>query len=111
MTDKIKQALISNKIDVVSLIEQLCSISAVKSPLFDAEKIRSIDDFWKVTEAFLRVFDYELLWCVIEISECGEAQQIFKESFSKVDLSTVDLVLYSELEQREGSLKAACVEN
>ena len=45
MTDKIKQALISNKIDVVSLIEQLCSISAVKSPLFDAEKIRSIDDF------------------------------------------------------------------
>ena len=54
MTNSIKQALISNNVDVVSLIEQVCVISTVKNkkvPLFDEdvfEKIKSIDDFWKV---------------------------------------------------------------
>ena len=39
MIDRIKLTLISNKVDVVSLIKQPCSTSAVKSkevPLFDA---------------------------------------------------------------------------
>ena len=114
MTDRIKQALISNNVDAVSLIEQLCSTSAVKSikvPLFDAgvfEKIKCIDDFWKVIEAFLRVFDYELLWYVVEISKCAEAQQIFEEFSSKVNPSAtddVDLMLHCEVEHQEGLLK------
>jgi len=31
MTNRIKEALISNKVDIVSLIEQLCAISDVKN--------------------------------------------------------------------------------
>ena len=116
MTDRIKRVLISNNVDAVSLNKHLCSISAVKNkklkvPLFDTgvfEKIKSIDDFWKVIEVFLRVFDYELLWLVVEVSKCGEAQQIFKEFSSNFDPSTIidmDLELYCEMDHREGSLK------
>ena len=53
MTDKIKEALINENIDVVSLIEQLCAISVVSDknvPLFDKdvfERIQSINDFWR----------------------------------------------------------------
>ena len=114
MTKRIKQALINNNVDVVSLIEQLCTISTVKNkevPLFDEdvfEKIKSIDDFWKILKNFLRIFDYELLWCVVEISECGEAQQILDEFLSRIDPSAiidVDLVPYCKVEHWEGSLE------
>ena len=56
----------------------------------------------------MRDFDYKQLWCVVEISECGEAQQILEEFSSELNLlaiKDVDLVPYCELEQREGSLK------
>ena len=114
MTNKIKRALINNNVDVVSLIEQLCTISAVKNkevPLFDPdvfEKIKSIDDFWKILKNFLRIFDYELLLYVVEISECKDAQQIFEEFLSKIDPSAItdmDLVPYCKVEHPEGSLK------
>ena len=114
MTNRIKRTLINNNVDVVLLIEQLCAISAVKSkkvPLFDEdvfEKIKSIDDFWKMLRSFLTIFSYELLLYVVKISECKEAQQILKEYLSKVDLSAledVDLVLYCNKECQEGSLK------
>ena len=114
MTNRIKQALINNNVDIVSLIEQLCTISAVKNkevPLFDPdvfEKIKSIDDFWKILKNFLRIFDYELLLYVVEISECKDAQQIFEEFLSKIDPSAItdmDLVPYCKVEHPEGSLK------
>ena len=53
MTNRIKQALIRNNIDVASLIEQLCAISAVKNrnvPLFDEDvfkEITSINGLWR----------------------------------------------------------------
>ena len=114
MTGRIKQALISNNVDVASLIEQLCIISAVKNkkvPLFDEdvfERIKSIGDFWKKLRAFWSIFDYELLQCIVEISECKEAQDILAEFLSRIDPSAiedVDLVLHCKVEDQEGSLK------
>ena len=79
MTIRIKQALISNNVDIVPLIEQLYAISAVRNknvPLFDEdvfERIKSIDEFWRKLRNFWNIFDYELLEYVVEVSECGEA--------------------------------------
>ena len=114
MTNKIKQALISNNVDVVSLIEQLCAISAVRNkrvPIFDEDifkEIQSIDALWRKLRSFWIIFDYELLEYVIKISDCGEAQRIFKEFLSRIDpaaIEDVDLVLYCGEENQEGSLK------
>jgi len=115
MTNRIKEALISNKVDVVSLIQQLCAISAVRNkknvPLFDKdvfEKVKSVDDFWKWLNGFWNIFDYELLWYVIELSGCRKAQEILKEFLSRIDPSAiedVDLVLDCKSEEWEGSLK------
>ena len=114
MTVRIKQALISNKVDVDELIVQLCAISAVKNkkvPLFDEdvfERIKSIDEFWRKLRMFWNIFDYEFLECVIKVSECGEAQKIFKDFLSRIDPSAiedVDLVLHCKDVHQEGSLK------
>ena len=113
MTSRIKQALSNNDVDVVLLIERLCAISTVRNkkvPLFDEdvfENIKSIDDFWKKLKNFWCIFDYELLWCIVEVAECKEAQQILEEFLSKIDPSAiedVDLVLYCREEHQEGSL-------
>ena len=114
MTNRIKQALINNNINVDSLIEQPCAISAVKNqkvPLFDEdvfEKIKSIDEFWKKLKNFWNIFDYELLQFVVEISDCREAKDIFKNFLSRIDPSAIedeDLVLHCQVQNREGSLK------
>ena len=114
MTRRIKQALIDNNVDVVLLIEQLCAISVVKSkkvPLFDEdmfERIKSIDELWKRLRIFWNIFDYELLYYIVEISECEEAKEIFEEFLSRIDPSVIkdaDLMLDCRIEDREGLLK------
>ena len=114
MTDKIKEALIRNSVDVVSLIEQLCAISAVSNknvPLFDKdvfEKIKSINEFWRELRMSWNIFDYDLLRFIIMVSKCKEAQTIFDKFLSSIDPSAiedVDLVLHCRVEHREGLLK------
>ena len=114
MTNKFKQALIDNNIDVVSLIEQLCTISAVKNknvPLFDHDvflKIRSVEEFWRSLRTFWNIYDYDILWFIVKIAKCRVAQQILEEFLSKIDPSTikdVDLVLHCKVDQTEGSLR------
>ena len=114
MTKRIKQALINSNVDVVSLIEQLCAISAVKNkkvPLFDEdvfEKIQTINELWRKLRNFWNIFDYELLQYVVEISDCKEAQEIFEEFLLRIDPSViedVDLVLQCREEHQEGLLK------
>ena len=114
MTDRIKQALIKNNVDVASLIEQLCAISAVKNknvPLFDEdvfEKIKSIGDLWRKLKNFWNIFDYEFLLYVVKISNCREAQEIFENFLSRIDPTAIedaDLVLHCKGEHQEGSLK------
>ena len=113
MTNEIKQALISNKIDVESLIEQLCTISAVRNtnvPLLDENvftKIKSIDEFWKKLRNFWTVYDYDLLRFIIKITKCGEAQAILEGFLSRIDPAAIedaDLVLHCRVDHREGSL-------
>ena len=114
MTNRIKQALIRNNVDVALLIEKLRAISAVKNrnvPLFEEdvfEKIKSIDDFWRKFGIFWIIFDYEFLLYVVKISDCREAQEIFEEFLARIDPSAIedeDLVLYCKEEHQEGSLK------
>ena len=114
MTNRIKEALINNNVNVDLLIEQLCTISTVKNkdvPLFDDDVFdnkKSIDDFWKILRSFWSIFDYELLQCIVELSKCGEAQRIFKKFLSRFDPSAirdVDLVLHCKVERPDGLLK------
>ena len=112
MTNRIKETLISNNVNVVSLVEQLCTISAVSSkkvPLFDEdifEKVTSVDEFWRRLRMFWNIFDYDLLRYVIKISECREAQEIFEEFLSRIDpIEDVDLVLHCRVEHWQGLLK------
>ena len=114
MTNRIKQALINNNVDVASLIEQLCAISAVRNkkvPLFDEDvfdRIKSVDEFWRRLRFFWNIFDYELLQYIIEISDCAEAQEIIQDFLSRIDPSAIedaDLVLHCREEKHEGLLK------
>ena len=114
ITNKIKEALITSDVNVVSLVEQLCTVSAVgnqKIPLFDEdafEKLESMDEFWNRLKMFWSIFDYDLLQFVIKITECEKAQTILEEFFSRYDPSVVedvDLVLHCRVEFWEKSLK------
>lgn len=114
MSIEIKEALIKSRVDVVLLIEQLCAISAVRNkdvPLFDKdvfEKIRSIDDFWKVLRGFWTIFNYDLLIYIVKISQCSKAQDILNEFLSRIDPSSiedVDMMLHCKVEHWEGSPK------
>ena len=114
MTNKIEEALVKAKINVAKLIKQLSAITVAKNkqvPLFGEdvfEKIQSIDDLWKKLKDFWHIFDYEVLECVIEFSDCREAQDIFEYFISRIDPSAikgVDLVLHCKEEHWEGSLK------
>ena len=114
MTNRIKETLISNNVNVVSLMEQLCTISAVSSkkvPLFDEdifEKVTSVNEFWRKLRMFWNIFDYDLLKYVIKISDCREAQEIFEKFLSRIDpagIEGVDLVLHCKIEDWKGLLK------
>ena len=93
MTDKIKNALIKNNIDVGSLIEQLSAMSTVrdkKVPLFDEnvfEKIKTIEDLWRKLRNYWSIRDYDILIFVLKIVECEEADDIYKEFLSRIDSS------------------------
>ena len=113
MTIEVKNVLIKSKVNVTDLIMALCSTTVVKDkkvPLFNEDvfdKVKSIDDLWKKLNGLWTIFDYELLDYIIELSNCKEAQDIFKNFFSQVDLSAlknVDLMPYYKEEQSEGSL-------
>ena len=112
MADQIKNALIKNKVNLVVLIQKLCAISVTKNknvPLFDKnlfEEVKSIDDFWNKLRGFWTIFDYELLECIVEVSDCEEARQIFTDFVSRIDPSAIEdanLVLHCKVEHWEGS--------
>lgn len=71
------------------------------------DKVKSIDDLWKWLNGCWTIFDYELLDYIVKLSNCKEAQDIFDNFFSQVDLSAlknVDLLTYYKEDQSEGSL-------
>ena len=114
MTTKVEDALIKAKVDVAKLINQLSAINVVKNkqvPLFDNdlfERVHSIADLWKILRGFWHIFDYEVLECIIKLSECREAQDIFTDFISRINPSAIvdaDLMLHCKEEHWEGSLK------
>ena len=114
MTNRFKQALINNNIDVDSLIEQLRTMSAVRDknvPLLDEDvfiKITSVEEFWKKLSSFWSVYDYDLLQFIIKITKCEDARNILKDFLSRVDpamIEDVDLVLYCTVYDRKGPPK------
>lgn len=111
MTNKLKQALIDNKVDVDSLIEQLRTISGVNTrnvPLLDEDvfaRIRTVDDFWKRLSTYWNVYDYDLLRFIVKITKCREARNILEEFLSRIDpaiIEDVDLVLHCRVDKNEG---------
>ena len=110
MTNQIKNALCAAKTDVVSLIEQLQSITAVsrrKIPIFDDnvfEKISTIDDLWKKLSRFWNIYDYDVLIIVVRLAKCPETKTLFDNFIAKIDTSAIegeDLVLHCKIYQDE----------
>ena len=110
MTERIKEVLRNNNVSVISLLEQLCTISAIKIkkvPLFDEdvfEKIETIDELWRKLRKYWDIFDYDILIFVVELTECTEAQEIFNSFLARIDPSAfedMDLVLHCKVYQEE----------
>ena len=93
LTNKIKITLIKNNTDVVSLIEQLSAISAVKDknvPLFDEnvfEKVKTVEDLWRMLKNYWSIYDYDILIFILKIVECKEADDIYSKFWSRIDPS------------------------
>ena len=115
-TDKIKQALNNSPkpIDVISVVQQLRATSAVKDrnvPLYDDEvfeNVTTIEKLWQKLSKFWSIFDYDLLVFLLKIINRMEANEIFKEFLSRIDISRmekIDLVLHFKVFKREGSMK------
>ena len=68
-------------------------------PLFDEDvftKIKSVEEFWKTFSTFWSIYDYDILWFIIKITNCEEAQKVLKEFLSKINptvMEDADLVL------------------
>jgi len=108
---RIKQALCQSNVNVHSLIEKLCTISAVKHkkvPLFDEDvfqKVTTVEELWRRMRSFWSILDYDILIYVLDITDCKEANEIFKKFMSTIDsasLKDVDLVLSCKEYEGEG---------
>ena len=110
VTDQIKQALSQSDVRVVSLVEQLSTMSAVKYkkvPLFDEnifEKLNTIEELWKILRNYWCIVDYDILRYVVHIAKCQEAKTIFDNFLSRIDSASLDgfdLVLACEKYEEE----------
>ena len=111
MTHKIKNALIKNNTDVGSLIEQLSTMSTVKGkkvPLFEEnifEKVKTVEDLWKILRNHWSICDYDILNYVLEIVHCDEANDIHEEFLSRIDpgvLKDAELIISCREYKGEG---------
>ena len=109
--EKIKQVLSRKGIKAHSLIEQLCTISAVKDqqvPLFDKdifERVSTIEELWKILRNHWSIYNYEILIRIVEMAECKEATDIFNSFLSTIDHASLkdnELVLQCKPYEGEG---------
>ena len=114
LTNRIKIALIKNNTDVGSLIEQLSTMSAVKDkkvPLFDEnvfEKVKTVEDLWRKLRNYWSILDYDILLYVLQLVECKEANDIYKEFWLRIDPSVLQdttFILSCKEYEGEGLLK------
>ena len=111
MTNKIKEELCKrvSDSDVVSLIEQLRAVSAVKDkkvPLFAEDtfkRISNVRSLWQILSAFWSIYDYDILKLVLSIINCEKADRIFDRFLLHIDaavIDDVDLVIHYKLYER-----------
>ena len=112
MTNKIKEELSKYVSDsnVVSLIEQLCAISAVKDrkvPLFGEDifkRVFNVRSLWQILSGFWSIYDYDILNLVLNIVNCKKADRIFDHFLLQIDpavIDDVDLVIHCKVYERE----------
>ena len=111
VTNKIKVELSKSVSDgdVVSLIEQLRSISAVKDkkvPLFGEDifkRVSNVRSLWQILSEFWSVYDYDILKLVLNIINCDKADRIFDNFLLQLDpavIDDVDLVIHYKVYER-----------
>ena len=111
MTNKIKEELskyVSDS-DVISLIEQLRAISAVKDkkvPLFGEDtfkRVSNVRSLWQILSEFWSIYDYDILKLVLNIINCEKAGRIFDRFLLQIDaavINDVDLVIHYKVYER-----------
>ena len=111
-TNKIKQVLCSNSVDVISVVEQLQRCSGVKDkniPLFDEDDFKNvnmIENLWQKLDRFWSIFDYDVLRILLEFVKCKRADEIFEEFLSTTDISAIeDLVLHYKVFEGQELIK------
>ena len=113
-TKKIKQVLCNSPIDVISVVEQLQTTSAVKDkniPLLDEdvfESVTTVEKLWQRLSRFWSIFDYDVLKFLLRIVECEKAKEIFEDFLSKINISAIEdmgLVLRYEVFESQGLIK------
>ena len=111
MTNKIKEELskyVSDS-DVISLIEQLRAISAVKDkkvPLFGEDtfkRVSNVRSLWQILSEFWSIYDYDILKLVLNIINCEKAGKIYDRFLLQIDaavIDDVDLVIHYKVYER-----------
>ena len=111
MTNKIKEELSKYVSDsaVISLIEQLRAISAVKDkkvPLFGEDtfkRVSNVRSLWQILSEFWSIYDYDILKLVLNIINCEKAGKIFDRFLLQIDaavIDDVDLVIHYKVYER-----------
>ena len=111
MTNKIKGELCKSvsDSDVVSLIEQLRAISAVKDkkvPLFGEDtfkRVSNVRSLWQILSEFWSIYDYDILKLVLNIINCEKADRIFDHFLFQIDpavIDDIDLAIHYKVYER-----------
>ena len=111
---KIKEILCKLKVDVVSLIEQLRTFSAVRDqhvPLLDEDvftKVTTMEQLWQKLSNYWTMYNYDILKILLELVKCDKASEVFEKFLARIDPDTIedmDLVLRHEVFRRKESMK------
>ena len=113
-TSQIKQVLTNSPIDIISVVKQLQTMTAVRDkniPLFDEdvfEIVTTVEKLWQKLNRFWSIINYEILIKLLKIVQCKKADEIFQGFLSRIDISAledVDLVLRYEVFETHGLIK------
>ena len=113
-TSQIKQALTNTPIDIISVVEQLQTMTAVRNkniPLFDEdvfENVTTFEKLWQKLNRFWSITNYEILRKLLKIVQCKKADEIFQGFLSRINISAledVDLVFHCEVSEPQGLIK------
>ena len=84
--------LCSSPVDVVSVVEQLQTISAVKDknvPLFDKDVFENVRIMAKVEQILVSVWS-QCIKISTKVLECKRAEEIFQDFLSRIDTAAMD---------------------